>query len=367
MSLALQLAQQGQGSVEPNPMVGCVIVRDDQIIGQGFHQAFGGPHAEVVALRSLVNAQDARDATVYVTLEPCCHHGKTPPCTGALRKAEVRRVVAAMRDPFPQVAGGGLALLQAAGIDTHVGLLEAEARRINAPYLKRTLVGRPWTIAKWAMTVDGKIATVTGESQWISGPDARRDVHQLRARVDAIVVGMGTVLADDPTLTARDVTRCPRVARRVVMCRHRLPALDSRLVKSIDQAPLLLAVGPDVTDAQIEPLRQRGAEIWRSPSGESTAMIDGLLAELSCQGSTNVMIEGGGELMASFVAMRQVDEFQVYLGPKIFGGAMAPGPVAQPVAGQLVDSPLLHLRSIEQLGEDVKLTYLRRSEATSGE
>ncbi len=205
-------------------MVGCVIVRDGTVVGQGYHRQFGGPHAEIEALNSLAAASDAKGATAYVTLEPCCHHGKTPPCSEALISAGLTHVVVAMADPFAKVDGGGLRQLRDAGIETTVGVLSEKAEFLNAPYLKKVLTGKPWVIAKWAMTMDGRIATVSGQSQWITGQASRAEVHRLRGRTDAIAVGMGTVEADDPMLTARPPG--PRIATRIVFCRHRLPSID---------------------------------------------------------------------------------------------------------------------------------------------
>src|SRR5262249_11759950 len=206
MTRALELAARGRGAVEPNPLVGAVVVRDGTIVGEGWHEKFGQAHAEVNALNRA--GEKARGATLYVTLEPCCHFGKTPPCTEAVIRSGVRRVVVAMLDPFPQVAGQGASRLREAGIAVEVGVGEAgdfAARRLNAPYLKRLRTGRPWVHAKWAMTLDGKIATRTGQSKWITGEAARARVHELRGRMDAIIVGRGTLVADDPLLTARPV------------------------------------------------------------------------------------------------------------------------------------------------------------------
>ena len=201
MGRALELAARGQGFVEPNPMVGCVIVKNGGVVGEGWHRKFGGPHAEIEALRSAGN--QARGATAYVTLEPCAHHGKTPPCAEALIAAGIARVICSQRDPFEKVSGRGIAALEAAGISVTVGVMEADARRLNAPYLKLVQTGRPWVIAKWAMTLDGKIATATGDSRWISGEASRAVVQQLRGRMDAIIVGHGTAVRDDPLLIAR--------------------------------------------------------------------------------------------------------------------------------------------------------------------
>ncbi|GAF88580.1 unnamed protein product, partial [marine sediment metagenome] len=203
MARAIALARRGEGHVEPNPMVGCVIVRNRRSIGEGYHRRFGGPHAEIEAL--LACTRDPQGATVYVSLEPCCHHGKTPPCTDALIAARVARVVVAARDPNPVVRGRGIRRLRTAGIDVETGVLEGEAAEVLAPYATRVRLYRPFVIAKWAQSLDGKLATRTGHSQWISCEASRRRVHRLRARVDAILVGCGTVLADDPLLTARGV------------------------------------------------------------------------------------------------------------------------------------------------------------------
>ncbi|WP_345324283.1 bifunctional diaminohydroxyphosphoribosylaminopyrimidine deaminase/5-amino-6-(5-phosphoribosylamino)uracil reductase RibD [Novipirellula rosea] len=355
MRLALGLAEQGRGSVEPNPMVGCVIVRDNQVIGQGYHQRFGGPHAEVHALR---DAGDARGATAYVTLEPCCHHGKTPPCSDALISAGVRRVVVAMADPFEQVDGGGLAQLNRAGIETRVGVLEHEARELNAAYLKRLQTGRPFTIAKWAMTVDGRIATSTGQSQWISSEASRADVHALRGRVDAIAVGMGTVIADDPMLTARPPG--VRTATRVVFCAHRLPTARSRLIQSASEVPVLLIVSPEIDASEVAKLEQLGASVYRCTSSNLVHMIHQSLDFLGSQSMTNVMIEGGGELMASFLTADAIDQYEVYVGAKVFGGRGALGPVAGDGFASVADAAALQLVRLQRLGDnDVKLVYRR--------
>ncbi len=255
MRMALDLANQGQGFVEPNPMVGCLIVRENQVIGRGFHRRFGGNHAEIEALRSLDSAVDAKGATAYVTLEPCCHQGKTPPCSMALIAAGISRVVVAMSDPFSQVNGGGLRQLKDAGIEVSVGVLRADAENLCAPYLKKVRTGLPWVIAKWAMTIDGKIATATGQSHWITNDASRQHVHRLRSRVDAIIVGMGTVTADDPMLTTRlQSGTAARIAERIVFCRRRLPSLNSQLVRSAATTPLVLIVGENVDQSQLSAL-----------------------------------------------------------------------------------------------------------------
>src|SRR5437667_85701 len=233
MRRALDLAERGRGYVEPNPLVGAVVVRAEQVVGEGWHQRYGEAHAEVNALAAAGEA--ARGATLYVTLEPCCHHGKTPPCTDAVLRAGIRRVVAAMLDPFPEVAGRGAALLRAAGLTVDFGPGEAEARRQNAPYLKLLATGRSYVHAKWAMSLDGKIATATGDSKWISGEASRRRVHELRGCMDAIVIGGGTARADDPLLTVRPPG--PRTPARIVLSSTGALSPESRLVKSVAEAP----------------------------------------------------------------------------------------------------------------------------------
>lgn len=217
MYQALALAEQGQGWVEPNPMVGCVLVKDGRELGRGYHQQFGGPHAEVNALEDAKKrSEEVCGATVYLTLEPCSHFGKTPPCADALIQAQVARVVVAMVDPDPRVSGRGIERLREAGIEVVVGVCQPQAQQLNEPFTKRVTTGLPWVIVKWASTLDGKVATHTGHSKWISSPASRKLVHDIRARVDAVMVGIGTVLVDDPQLTARGVA-VKRVARRVVI------------------------------------------------------------------------------------------------------------------------------------------------------
>ncbi|MGE0756274.1 MAG: bifunctional diaminohydroxyphosphoribosylaminopyrimidine deaminase/5-amino-6-(5-phosphoribosylamino)uracil reductase RibD, partial [Pirellulaceae bacterium] len=260
MRRAFELAARGRGYVEPNPVVGCVIVSDqDRVVGEGWHRRFGGPHAEVEALRDAGDA--AKGARLYVTLEPCCHHGKTPPCTEAILAAGIRRVVAATCDPFPAVAGGGLRRLAEAGVDTSVGLLEAEARDLNASYWKLTTQGQPWIVAKWAMTLDGKIATHTGDSRWISNAVSRRLVHQIRGESDAVLVGRGTVLADDPLLTARPPG--PRVPLRIVLDSAASLPLSSQLVRTADQAPVLVVASVQADRAHERRLVESGCEVLR--------------------------------------------------------------------------------------------------------
>ena len=328
MRRALDLAAQGEGLVEPNPMVGCVIASGAEIIGEGWHRRFGQAHAEVEALR--IAGPRARGATLYVTLEPCCHQGKTPPCTLAVLAAGIGRVVAAMADPFPQVAGGGLAELRAAGLEVQTGVLESDARRLNAPYLKLLATGRPWIIAKWAMTLDGKIATRGGDSRWISTKASRQVVHQLRGRVDAIIIGRQTAAADDPLLTARPPG--PRTALRVVADSRASLALASRLVRTAGETPLMLAVGPEAASGDCAALQAAGCEIMRFDDPNPQSRLEQLFIELGRRRMTNVLIEGGGQLFGSLFDAGMIDEVHVFIAPKLAGET---GPPARSPAGVL--------------------------------
>jgi diaminohydroxyphosphoribosylaminopyrimidine deaminase/5-amino-6-(5-phosphoribosylamino)uracil reductase len=319
MERALQLAELGRGHVEPNPLVGAVVVRENRVIGEGWHQRFGEAHAEVNALAEA--GVLARDATMYVTLEPCCHHGKTPPCTDAILRAGIRRVVAAMWDPFPQVAGHGAAVLKAAGVELALGVGENAARRLNAPYLKLLATSRPYVHAKWAMTLDGKIATRTGHSHWISGEAARQRVHELRGRMDAIVVGIGNVLADDPVLTARPPG--PRTPGRIVLdTLARLPAA-SRLALTARETPVIVAAAAPVAPERAADLTAWGCECLELPPDNGRPAVTALLDELGRRRMSNILVEGGSEVLGSFLDAGEVDEVYVFVSPRLVGGTMA--------------------------------------------
>jgi diaminohydroxyphosphoribosylaminopyrimidine deaminase/5-amino-6-(5-phosphoribosylamino)uracil reductase len=344
MRQALDLAERGRGCVEPNPLVGAVVVRDGHLVGEGWHQRYGQAHAEVNALAAA--GETARGATLYVTLEPCCHHGKTPPCTDAVLRAGVRRVVVAMSDPFPAVAGNGTELLRAAGIAVQVGVCEAEARRLNAPYLKLLAAGRPYVHAKWAMTLDGKIATRSGDSRWISNEESRRRVHELRGRMDAIVVGIGTALADDPQLTARPPG--PRTAVRVVLDgKGRLPPAG-RLASSARQTPVLVATAAALPE-NIAELRECGCEVLALPGGDGRVDVSALLAEMGRRRYTNVLVEGGAGVLGSFRDAGAIDEVHVFVAPRLAGGAEA----RTPMGGRGVEWIAEALRLAEWRFEDV--------------
>jgi diaminohydroxyphosphoribosylaminopyrimidine deaminase/5-amino-6-(5-phosphoribosylamino)uracil reductase len=362
MHEAIKLAAKGEGYVEPNPMVGCVLVRDNRLIGQGFHESFGGPHAEVNALDNCISSGETPEgSTAYVTLEPCCHHGKTPPCADALIRANVARVVVAVTDPFPAVDGGGLTRLKDAGIEVLADVEAEQSTQVLAPYLKRVQTGRPWVIAKWAMSVDGCIATRTGDSQWITGESSRHEVHRLRGRVDAIAVGMGTVVTDDPLLTARKGG--PRTPVRIVFARRRVPDLKSQLVRTGSEVPTWVVAGPLIADSELALLADHDVETLRCDCEDPIAMVAEFLQVAGSDRNpsrapmTNLMIEGGGELLGSFAAGNHIDEAHVYVGAKLIGGRSAPGPVGDPGFAVLRDATSLRLQSVRAFDEDVQIIY----------
>jgi diaminohydroxyphosphoribosylaminopyrimidine deaminase/5-amino-6-(5-phosphoribosylamino)uracil reductase len=323
MAHALELAERGRGSVEPNPVVGAVVVRDGQLVGEGWHQRFGAAHAEIHALAAAGEA--ARDATLYLTLEPCCHHGKTPPCTDAVLRAGIRRVVAAMPDPFPAVAGKGADQLRQAGVTIEFGVGETEARRLNAPYLKLLATGRPWVHVKWAMTLDGKIATRSGDSRWISNETSRRRVHGLRGRMDAIVAGIGTVLADNPQLTARPPG--PRTPTRIVLDSQGRIHEDAVVVQTARVTPTILAATERMPPAKRAALQSHGCEVLILPDHHGRVIVNALLVELGRRRFTNVLVEGGSGVFGAFLDAAAFDELHAFIAPCLVGGTMATSPV----------------------------------------
>jgi diaminohydroxyphosphoribosylaminopyrimidine deaminase/5-amino-6-(5-phosphoribosylamino)uracil reductase len=328
MRRALALASMGQGYVEPNPMVGAVIVRDGRILGEGWHRKFGNLHAEIEALNSA--SQAVQGATLYVTLEPCCHVGKRPPCADAVIAAGITRVVAAMQDPFPQVAGGGFKRLKAAGIQVDIGLNESEARELNAPFVQLTTTGSPWVIAKWAMTLDGKIASHTGDSKWISGEGSRSLVHQLRGRMDAVIVGSRTAAIDNPLLTTRlpNGEVPPRIATRIVLDSKASLSPSGNLVSTAGLAPVIVVAGPTASQQACQRLSSAGCEVLRLATGNVEQRLRDLLAELGRRRFTNVLVEGGSKVFGDFFDAGLVDEAHIFIAPKIVGGIAAPSPVA---------------------------------------
>lgn len=361
MNLALRLAGRGRGFVEPNPMVGCVIVADGEMIGSGYHERFGGPHAEVNAVANC-SPELLKGSTIYVTLEPCSHFGKTPPCVDTLLRYRPKRLVIAMQDPFPEVAGRGIQKLRENGIETTVGIEEEKARELNAPYFKLLETGLPWVIAKWAMTLDGAIATCGGDSQWISNPESRQRVHQIRSRIDAIVVGSGTVIADDPLLTTRMANgeAANRIATRVVIDRRLQIPLQSKLVQSISPlCPLLVATSRESNPHHLRELNEAGCEILLIPEERLSTSLRFVLEELGKRRITNVLLEGGGTILGHAFDQRLVDQVHCFIATKIVGGATARRPVAGKGVEWMREAMLLRSTTIETLDGDVHVIGFR--------
>jgi diaminohydroxyphosphoribosylaminopyrimidine deaminase/5-amino-6-(5-phosphoribosylamino)uracil reductase len=303
-----------------------------------------------MALRNAGEA--ARGATLYVTLEPCCHHGKTPPCTDAVLQAGLARVVAAIRDPFPRVDGGGLAKLRSAGVQVELGLQSSVAAELNAPYFKRVSTGLPYVTAKWAMTLDGKTAVASGDSQWISSPRSRSLVHQLRGRMDAILVGIRTILADDPQLTARPAGA--RTPVRIVLDSKALLPLPSRLAQTAREVPVLVAVSEQAPAHRLLALRDHGCEVLVFP-GEPHVPITALLAELGRRDMTNVLVEGGGRVLGSFLEAGQVDEVDVYIAPILEGGDHPRTPARGKGALHMSDAARLQNLAYSEVDGDMRV------------
>lgn len=347
MARALELAARGLFTTTPNPRVGCVIVRDDQVVGEGWHVRAGEPHAEVHALAMAGEA--ARGATAYVTLEPCSHHGRTPPCADALVKAGVKRVVAALSDPNPLVAGRGLQRLRDAGIDTLAGVQEAEARELNIGFISRMTRGRPWLRLKVAATLDGKTALENGVSQWITGDDARRDAHRWRARSCAVLTGIGTVRDDDPQLNVRAIATDRQPLRVVVDARLDTP-LNARL---LDGGPVLIAAAVDNPE-RIAALQRRGADVVVLPNDGGKVDLNALMQELGRRGLNEVTAESGFKLNGSLLREGCVDELVLYLAPVLVGDA-ARGLFNLPALSTLADKRPLTLRDVRMIGQDLRI------------
>jgi diaminohydroxyphosphoribosylaminopyrimidine deaminase/5-amino-6-(5-phosphoribosylamino)uracil reductase len=347
MARALQLAERGLWTTSPNPRVGCVLVRDGDIVGEGWHEKAGEPHAEVHALR--MAGERARGATAYVTLEPCSHHGRTPPCAEALIAAGVTRVVVAMGDPNPLVSGQGLAMLQVAGIETASGLLENEARELNIGFVARMSRGRPWLRLKAAASLDGKTALNNGVSQWITGPDARRDGHRWRARACAILTGIGTVRDDDPQLLVRDV-ETPRQPLRVVVDSRLETPLTAKILRG---GPVLVAAAVD-DENRANSLRAAGAEVLMLPNPHGKVELKDLLEELGRRGINEVHAEAGFKLNGSLLREGLVDELLLYLAPCLIGHD-ASGLFNLPELTSLDGKRHLQIRDLRQIGEDIRL------------
>jgi diaminohydroxyphosphoribosylaminopyrimidine deaminase/5-amino-6-(5-phosphoribosylamino)uracil reductase len=357
MRAALALARRGLGQVWPNPSVGCVLVKDGNVVGRGWTQQGGRPHSEAEALRRAGDA--ARGATAYVSLEPCCHWGKTPPCADALIAAGVIRVVAAMQDPDPRVAGQGLTRSREAGLAVETGLCAADAAEVNAGFLMRLARGRPLVTLKLATTLDGRIATASGESRWITGPAARAHGHFLRATHDAVMVGSNTVLADDPELTCRLDGLEDRSPVRIVVDGGLRVASTAKLVVEAQRVPTWFLTRNNADRGRHADLAERGVEVIDCPPGPSGFVdLDAALAALGHRGLTRVLVEGGGGLAAALLAAGLVDRIAWFRSSSIIGGDGLSAIAALPVAS-LAAAPRFERLTLETVGEDVLETFRR--------
>lgn len=364
MRRALELARRGRGLVEPNPMVGAVVVSPEgELVGEGYHERFGGPHAEVNALRAA--GDRTRGATLYCTLEPCSHFGKTPPCAPFVVGSGVRRVVLGTGDPAPHVAGRGIAILREAGIEVVVGVCDEEARQVVAPFVTLMTLGRPYVHGKWAMSLDGRIATRTGHSQWISNERSRQRVHELRGRMDAILVGRGTAVADDPLLTARPPG--PRTPLRIVLDSTLQTPIDSRLIQTAREFPTLFATTSAADPIRREAFAALGVEVELfdaepvaavETSSSPRVSIPALLSRLGERKLTNLLVEGGGAVLGAFHDAGLLDEYHVFVAPKIIGGATAKSPLGGIGTEQVMASGLTVVAT-ESLDGDVYINAVR--------
>ncbi|MEF3305452.1 bifunctional diaminohydroxyphosphoribosylaminopyrimidine deaminase/5-amino-6-(5-phosphoribosylamino)uracil reductase RibD [Paenibacillus sp. GYB003] len=352
MKIALDLAATCKGKTSPNPVVGAVLVKEGQIVGTGVHRKAGEPHAEVHAFR--MAGEHAKDATLYVTLEPCSHYGKTPPCAELICGSGVRRVVAAMEDPNPLVAGRGFQILRRHGIEVEVGVMKAEAERLNERFVLNMTQRRPFIISKVAMTLDGKLAAQTGHSQWITGEQARCEVHRLRSEVDAILVGIGTVLADNPRLTARLPDNRKHPVRVILDSHLRLPV--SAHVADCTEAKTWVAAKEGADSAKAHELRQRGIEILFVPEGRDGLDLRALADLLYEKGITDLLVEGGSEINGSLLRAGLIDKWVIYIAPKLLGGRNSLTPFGGADVEKMDDALDVHIHSIRKAGDDLCIT-----------
>lgn len=361
MMRALALAQKGIGYTRPNPLVGAVIVKDGRIIGEGYHGYYGGPHAEINAFNHAL--EDVTGATMYVTLEPCSHYGKTPPCVDAIIKKNIKKVVVAMEDPNPLVAGKGIQRLKNHGIEVVTGILQREAEKLNEIFIKFMTTRLPFCILKTAMTLDGKIAAYTGDAKWITNEVSRGFVHKLRHQVSAIMVGIGTVLADDPLLTTRlDNGEGKNPIRIIVDSRGRIP-LESQVLKTIDQAQTIIATTELADPKKLKAIENTGAIIHITPLKNNGVDLSSLMKSLGEKKIDSVLLEGGSTLNYSALDEGIVDKVMSFIAPKIIGGSTAKTPVGGIGKASIQDAILLHSMEILRFGDDMMIEgYVRRED-----
>lgn len=359
MAMALKLARRGAGYTSPNPMVGAVVVKNGRVVGKGYHRAVGTAHAEVNAIENA--GAEARGATLYVTLEPCNHTGRTPPCTEKILEAGIRRVVVAMPDPNPNVTGGGNAYLSSRGIDITCGVLEEKALRLNECFVKHVRTGLPFVLLKCAATMDGRLATRTGDSKWITGPKARRFVHRIRHEVDAIMVGAGTALADDPSLTARLENKKTRNPRRVILDTGLTLPETAKVLRPATDSDTILVAGPGAPDEKKARLAGLGATILEMPLVGGRIDLADLMKRLGKMGITSLLVEGGGSVLASALRDGIADKVLFFYAPKILGGDDGVPICRGPGAALISDAVALEHIRVRRFDDDVMIEgYIKK-------
>jgi diaminohydroxyphosphoribosylaminopyrimidine deaminase/5-amino-6-(5-phosphoribosylamino)uracil reductase len=353
LTRAIELADRGSGRTHPNPVVGAVVATETQILGEGWHERLGGAHAEVNAIGACGNA-DLSQATLYVSLEPCCHHGRTPPCTDAIVTAGIRRVVVASDDPTEKANGRGLGVLRDDGVEVVIADEETAraARLLNQAFRKHARTGKPWVLFKSAMTLDGKVATPDGDSQWISGEESRELAHRWRASVDAVAIGIGTALADDPQLTAR-VPGVHRQPRRVVFdSLARLP-VSSRLVRAAVEVPVIVVASRAARHSDIDALTAAGADVIVASGENEPARVRSALDQLGDSGVAAVLLEGGPHLAGAFLDAGEIDEVRLFLAPMLLGGSSARDPLEGEGVARIADAIHAMTLTCLHVGEDL--------------
>ncbi|HHT9130129.1 MAG TPA: bifunctional diaminohydroxyphosphoribosylaminopyrimidine deaminase/5-amino-6-(5-phosphoribosylamino)uracil reductase RibD, partial [Candidatus Brocadiaceae bacterium] len=345
-----------RGRVEPNPMVGAVLVKDGEIVGKGYHRVFGGSHAEVDAINEAgVNCEGT---TLYVSMEPCAHYGKTAPCADAIIKAGIKKVVTTVIDPNPVTSGKGIQKLKEAGIEVRVGVMESQAKRLNASFFKLMQRGLPYVIVKWAMSLDGKIATHTGNSQWITSEESRTYVHKIRGQVDGVLVGINTVLRDDPLLTCRYERR--RNPRRIILDSNAALPLNSRLLNTISESEIIVAVNENAQQNRIERLEQLGCKIIKTRDINGHVNLQALFRRLGEMKLTNILVEGGSRVITSMIEDRLVDKVMVFIAPIIIGGEDAKSPVLGKGIDKINEAAEIDEITIKRFSDDIVVEGILR-------
>ena len=352
MRLALDLAASAKGNTNPNPVVGAVIVKNGVIVGTGLHRKAGEPHAEVHAFN--MAQQHAEGSALYVTLEPCSHYGKTPPCANLVKESKVSRVVVATRDPNPEVAGRGIQLLRDAGIQVDVGILEKEAQKLNERFIHNMLTKRPFVISKFAMTLDGKLATYNGHSKWITGEVSRKDVHTLRNEVDGILVGVGTVIADNPALTTRLTELDGKNPTRIILDSSLRTPLDAQVLQT-EEAKTIIVTSKEVDSNRVKEYESKGAKVLFVSKRNSGLDLEEVLSELYQQGLTDILVEGGGAINSAFLNAGLIDKYYIYIAPKVLGGKESITPFTGENPESMDAAKQLYFDEFQKFGEDLRI------------